>query len=113
MKSLKYIVVVGVLVAFASCKKEEIRPNLPATSGIETYESSVNGAKLRVAGSSDNTEVILKDKIITGTSISVPSLDGVPGSNDTGIDVVLGSEGTGTITDPNTDPDASKRKGKK
>lgn len=101
MKSIKYIVVVGLLAVF-SCKKENIKP-----SSVQCGDrlNEINKSFI-FSNVSPESEDIIKDVVLRGT-----------GKNDSGGPIVTDSVGIevlpGDITDPNNEPDVSKRKGKK
>lgn len=98
MKRVSYIVFGVVFLALASCQKEVIMPNDPArnASDIEWESTGKEGSK---SGSNDKA---------LDTN---PNNSGIDDAADSGTDD--GSANDGGITDPNNDPDAAKKKGKK
>lgn len=113
MKSIKYIVVAGLLGVF-SCQKEDIKPNCNG----DAFDDANRSAMMIESGSFKNEFV--NDRIVTGADNSTTGDEGVgTGSGTISTGDIINTGGTGNtdtgggITDPNNEPDASKRKGKK
>lgn len=110
MKRLKYIVIACLLGVF-SCQKEDIKPNRSRQCGEDTFDES-NRTELFVQSSSDKNEWI-KDRIKAGLDKDGLDDDENSGTISSGTTTTGETDTGGGITDPNNEPDASKRKGKK
>jgi hypothetical protein len=114
MKSLKYSIIACLFVLF-SCQKEDIRPNNTNKCSDHTYNNTeVNG----MFQNSKNNQERSIDKIFSSTSgeIIIVPVDGNSSISSGSTNTSEGTDskdGSGGITDPNNEPDASKRKGKK
>lgn len=96
MKKLKHIAIVLVLLAAVSCQKDNI---MPATGTHSDQPSWKNDLIDESKSSSGKSESGYSDKSI--------------GTDGSGVDTNTGTGDDSGITDPNNDPDVSKRKGKK
>lgn len=118
MKSIKYIIVAGLLGVF-SCQKEDIKPNRAGHCNGEAFDDA-NRSALILESSSLENKFVVGDRIATGADNASTGDGGVStgsGTISTGDVINTGGIGNtdtgGGITDPNNEPDASKRKGKK
>ena len=99
MKKISYIAFGVAFLALASCQKEVVMPNDPArnASDVEWKSADFEMGKSDAKGSSSHDKVFVDPNAGSGNSAN---------TNDSGTD-------DSGITDPNNDPDAAKKKGKK
>lgn len=122
MKTFKYIALVGLLAVF-SCQKEDIKPNRSGNCYNYFDNQPKNQPQSGMFIQSDlGNQKIANGKIFStlddkggttnseNSSSDAGSISGGGGVNNSGGE---GSGSGGGITDPNNEPDVSKRKGKK
>jgi hypothetical protein len=115
MKGLKFVVLGGLIIAFSSCNKEKMchKHSSNTEENLPQWERTNRVGQPSDDSTNSSEEIILSTGVIieSNTNSSTGNLN-----NNSGTEENSGSgteEGTGEITDPNNDPDASKRKGKK
>ena len=104
MKKVSYIVFGVVFLALASCQKEVIQPNDPARNNASDIEWKSAGF---VMDKGNTKGSVSQDKVVADpNAANSGNSNGSANSSD-------GSTDDSGITDPNNDPDAAKKKGKK